>query len=520
MLHRIELNKGWHFKQESSLNNGAASSWLPVAQFPSVAHIDLLHHKLIPDPYIDINELKCLWVNDANWTYLTEDVSPVKLSKIERAVLIFEGLDTVVDVYLNGKHILFSKNMHISHRVDVTDILRDLTGPATLELKFQAAPEYARQERARIGYKGDGSQIHFGGSERLFLRKAQYHWGWDWGLAVNTCGPWKSIYLETYKSRINDFLVRQEVAADLNSAIFMISGNVEDHEVNDELELQIFDPSGSTIYTVSVDITKKGAFDCRINLNDVQLWYPFTYGAQPLYTIKANLSGHDFKTQTLGLRRLRLLQHSLKHAEGTSFVFEINNVRIFCGGANWIPGDFMLPRMTPKRYEDWLLLAKSGNQSMIRVWGGGIVENDVFYDVCDREGILVWQDFLFACGNYPASQDFIDEVRHEAEQQVKRVGHHPSLVIWSGNNEDYMLANRFGWEWDINNQKGPWDHTNFPAREIYERVLPDVVDRLGGDVPYWRSSPYGGSTANDSTIGDAHIWDGISRAPFFVLQHD
>jgi beta-mannosidase len=157
MLQRTELNKGWHFKQESSLNDGAASLLLPVAQFPTVAHIDLLHHRLIPYPYIDSNELKCLWVNDANWAYHTENVGPVKLSKNEQAVLVFEGLDTVVDVYLNGKHILFSKNMHISHRVDVTDILSDLTGPATLELKFQAAPEYARQERARIGYKGDSS---------------------------------------------------------------------------------------------------------------------------------------------------------------------------------------------------------------------------------------------------------------------------------------------------------------------------------------------------------------------------
>jgi beta-mannosidase len=141
------------------------------------------------------------------------------------------------------------------------------------------------------------------------------------------------------------------------------------------------------------------------------------------------------------------------------------------------------------------------------------VGNDVFYDVCDREGILVWQDFLLACGNYPASQDFIDEVRQEAKQQVKRVGHHSSLTIWAGNNEDYMLANRFDWERDIDDQKGPFDHTNFPTREIYERVLPDVVERLGGDVPYWRSSPCSGSTANDYTVGDAHIWDGMLWIP-------
>jgi beta-mannosidase len=193
MLHRTELNKDWHFKQESSLNDAAPSSWLSVAQPPTVAHIDSLRQKLIPDPYIDSNELKCLRVNDADWMYYTENVGPATLSKNERAVLVFEGLDTVVDVYLNGKHILFSKNMHISHRVDVTEILRDLPRPATLELKFQAAPEYARRERVWIGYKGDGSQIHFGGSERLFLRKAQYHWGWDWGPAVNSCGPWKPI---------------------------------------------------------------------------------------------------------------------------------------------------------------------------------------------------------------------------------------------------------------------------------------------------------------------------------------
>lgn len=139
---------------------------------------------------------------------------------------------------------------------------------------------------------------------------------------------------------------------------------------------------------------------------------------------------------------------------------------------------------------------------MIRVWGGGIVESDDFYEICDREGILVWQDFCFACGNYPASGDFIESVKLEAEQAVKRVGHHPSLVIWAGNNEDYMLADRWGWELDYTDEKGPWDKTNFPAREIYERVLPEVVQRLGGDVPYWRSSPYGGKFANDTTVGD------------------
>jgi beta-mannosidase len=167
--------------------------------------------------------------------------------------------------------------------------------------------------------------------------------------------------------------------------------------------------------------------------------------------------------------------------------------------------------MTADRYEAWLSSIKRGNQSMVRVWGGGIMENDIFYDICDREGILIWQDFLFACGNYPASPDFVENVRIEAEQHVIRVGHHPSLVIWAGNNEDYQLANLGGWVWDSTDE-GPWDDTTFPARLIYEKLLPDVIERLGRDVPYVRGSPYGGEkNANDPTMGDIHIWEGKWR---------
>lgn len=508
MLQRTTLNKGWEFKQDSNLNNSTASSFLPVAQFPTIQFIDLLHHKLIPDPYVDSNELDCLWVNDADWTYRTKELPPVTLENpSSRAVLVFDGLDTIVDVYLNDKQILSGNNMHISHRVDVTDLLQDRKEASVLELRFQNAPVYGRKERERIGYKGNGTDVHFGGSERLFVRKAQYHWGWDWGPAVNTSGPWKDIHLETFISRIDDFLVRQKVTADLESAVVTVKGTVEHSGGDQEVELKILDPSGVVVLSQSVKVSDKGTFDASLKLEKPQLWYPFTYGGQPLYTIKALLPGADERSQKLGLRRLRLLQHPLKNAKGTSFLFEINNVRVFAGGSCWIPGDFMLPRMSRQRYEDWLLLAKSGNQAMIRVWGGGIVESDDFYNICDREGIMVWQDFLYACGDYPASDDFIANVKLESEQQVKRVGHHPSLVIWVGNNEDYMLAERWGWEYDINDQKGPWDKTNFPAREIYERVLPDICERLAGDVPYWRSSPYGGAFANDTTVGDTHIWD-------------
>ncbi|KAG5661330.1 hypothetical protein KAF25_005452 [Fusarium avenaceum] len=509
MVRRIGIEQGWEFKQASSLNNGTASTYLPVAQFPTVAHIDLLSQKLIPDPYIDINELKCLWVNDADWTYRTQKIDPVDIGPSERAILVFEGLDTVVDVYLNDEHILFSNNMHITHRIDVTETLRGRTDYSVLELRFKAAPAYARSERERIGYKTTktGRGVNFGGSERLFVRKAQYHWGWDWGPAVNTCGPWKPIYLEIFESRIDDLWVTQDVDDDLSAVVVTLRGKIENPGSVDKVRVQLSDDKGNTAAEAMVEVSSESAFHGKLKLEKPKLWYPFLYGEQHLYLVEVSIPGHT-RSQKLGVRKLRLLQHPLKDQPGTSFVFELNNIRLFCGGSCWIPADFMLPRISRDRYENWIAFAKAGNQSMIRVWGGGIVESDEFYDICDREGILVWQDFLYACGNYPAPPDFVANVKVEAEQQVKRVGHHASLALWCGNNEDYMCADGDRcWEVDYSDTTGPWDKTTFPAREIYERTLPAVINASETDVPYWISSPYGGSFSNDTTVGDTHCWD-------------
>lgn len=511
MVRRLQLDQGWEFKQTTALGDGAAQDFIPVSQFPTVSHLDLLHHNLIPDPYLDQNELKTLWVNHADWTYRTTQVGPFTIDADEKAILVFEGLDTAVEVFLDGKHILSSKNMHVSHRVEVTDFFQHGQLPrSTLELRFTSAITFSQKERKRIGYKHD-ENMTFGNDERLFLRKAQYHWGWDWGPTVGPSGPWKPIYLETFKTRIarEKVLVTRDLSPDLKSATISARGFIDYARDGVDLTIELLDPSGTVIkeQTTAVN-TSDGSFEAKFTLHNPQIWYPFQYGGQPLYHLRIKLGDIDLFEQAVGLRRVQLLQHPLKNAKGSSFVFEINNIRIFCGGSCWIPGDFLLPRMTTERYEAWLSTIKRGNQSMVRIWGGGIMESDCFYDICDREGILIWQDFLFACGNYPASPDFVENVRIEAEQHVVRVGHHPSLVIWAGNNEDYQLANLGGWDWD-STDKGPWDNTNFPARLIYERVLPDIIERLGRDVPYVRSSPYGGAkNANDPTEGDVHIWDG------------
>jgi beta-mannosidase len=358
-LHRTPFTKNWHFKQSTSLNSSCASTFLPVSQFPTIAHLDLLFHKLIPDPYVDTNELDCLWVNDADWIYRTT-FSSVDLKAYgeeedgkggRKVVLVFEGLDTVVDVFFNGKLVLESRDMHLSYRVDITSLLDPSSSSKDniLELHFSNAPAYAKKEMQRIGYKGNENDVHFGGPERLFVRKAQYHWGWDWGPAVNTCGPWKPVYLEVYEERVESLVVRQVVDEDLKSAVVKIEGKVEGIKVG-AVVLEIIDPSGKAVVSEEVKVSGDGLFNRELKVENPELWWPFTYGEQPLYTVSASISNSHTETRIIGFRRLRLLQHPLKGAEGTSFTFEVNNVRVFCGGSCWSKSNLPTFELAPKHF--------------------------------------------------------------------------------------------------------------------------------------------------------------------------
>lgn len=361
---RIPINKNWHFKQETTLNNHTAKEFLPVSQFPTVAHIDLLHHGLIKDPYIDTNELDSLWVNDADFIYKTTLPSLSNTTSTDKVHLIFDGLDTIVSVYLNGENILDSTNMHISHQIDITSLVQPASSSENvLELRFKNAPEFAKNEMKRIDYRGDPKKISFGGPERLFVRKAQYHWGWDWGPALNTSGPWKDVWLEIFEDkggRIDEFVVRQEVAEDLRSAVLHVTGKIEGGA--QKVLVQIASPDQKKLLEKTVTV-EKGVFKTDVKIENPELWFPFTYGGQPLYTVKAIIPEQHEEVRKIGFRRLRLLQHPLKDQPGTSFLFEINNIRTFLGGSCWIPADYLLPRVTKKTYYDWISLAKSGNQA-------------------------------------------------------------------------------------------------------------------------------------------------------------
>ncbi|CAI6336501.1 unnamed protein product [Periconia digitata] len=501
----VDLTHGWTFKQADDSSDDA---WLPVKRVPTNVHLDLIHHQRIPDPFLGFNELEAEWVADKAWVYKVTlpRVDPSQLLRDDTVhVLAFDGLDTFATVRLNGKTVLESDNMFVPHRVPITNKLAKDTDNV-LEIEFKSARleaikiKEAHPEHKWVGFNGDMS--------RLAVRKAQYHWGWDWGPILNTCGPWRAVRLETYESRISDLRVDYELYDDLRSARGDISVKVEGPSAKEMLfEVRY----GKDVVFQESATVQDGEARINFHVGSVQLWYPHGYGKQPLYTVTAIASAAGTKldeaTRRVGFRKGELVQEP--DEVGKTFFFRINGIDVFCGGSDWIPADSFTPRVTEDKYRKWLEMMIDGFQVMIRIWGGGIWEEDVFYDLCDELGILVWQDFMFGCGNYPAFPRILQSIRDECTANVARLRHHPSVVIYAGNNEDYQVQESFGLTYNYED-KDPqnWLKTDFPARYIYEKLLPEVVSAESPHVAYHPGSPWGdGLKTSNKTVGDMHQWN-------------
>jgi beta-mannosidase len=421
----------------------------------------------IPDPFLGFNELEAEWVADKTWTYRLELPEIPKQKAGVAHVLAFDGLDTYAAVKLNGETILESDNMFIPHRVDVTVKMRPGKGNI-LEIAFASA----RLEAIKIKEKyPDHRWVGFNGDmARLAVRKAQYHWGWDWGPILNTCGPWREVRLETYQARIEDLRVDYKLDDSLKSVQGTISTTVEGTSANN-VSFDVFD--GDKLVFREKAKVNDGAARVDFDVNCPKLWYPHGYGEQPLYTITATALADDVEvhqaTRRTGFRKGELIQEP--DTIGKSFYFRVNGVNMFCGGSDWIPADSFTPRVTKEKYRKWLQMMVDGFQIMIRIWGGGIWEEDIFYEICDELGILVWQDFMFGCGNYPAYPDFLVSIKKECTANVRRLRHHPSIIIYAGNNEDYQVQESYGLTYDYEDKDAEsWLKTDFPARYIYEKV--------------------------------------------------
>ncbi|HET6977054.1 MAG TPA: glycoside hydrolase family 2 protein [Pyrinomonadaceae bacterium] len=491
----MQINTGWQFREVGK------TDWHD-ATVPGCVHTDLLANKLIDDPFYRDNEKKQQWIDKKDWEYQTGfKIAPQVLAH-EHVELVFEGLDTYARVFVNDQLVLKADNMFRTWRVDAKEKLK--AGDNTLRIVFRSPVNEILPVMAKLNYQLPAPNDQ-GEKTSPFTRKAPYHYGWDWGPRFVTSGIWRPVSLHAWdQARISDLqVIVQKIAND--EAV--LTANVE------------VEASVATTYTVFLDnVTDKTSagkqtVDLHQGTNRVsfdfivpkpRLWWPNGLGAQPLYNFRARILANgrviDEMTRRTGVRSLELRQQ--RDEAGQSFMFVVNGIPVFAKGGNWIPADSFPTRITKDKYRFLLKSVRDSNMNMLRVWGGGIYEADDFYELCDEMGILVWQDFMFACSMYPATQDFLDSVRAEATDNVKRLRNHPSIVLWAGNNE--IEAGWMNWGWRQNLPPSLWDD----YKKIFHGVLQEVTAQFDPSRPYWPSSPHGGLDDDPDSLrsGDVHFW--------------
>jgi beta-mannosidase len=497
---------GWRWRQHDAADD---DEWHVCAHSEPTTEIftDLLDAKRIPDPFLDQNERRVQWVGETDWEYACDFVYEPNESH-SRQDLVFEGLDTFASVYINDEPepVLNSSNMFHRHRVEVTGKLQ--SGVNTLRIVFRSALAEGRAVESQHGryraFNGDSSRMH--------VRKAPYHYGWDWGPVLLTCGPYREIRLESYASMVDHVFANAMVADNLQQATLEVSWDaILDRDGS--LQVTVTSPSQLAFHASTALVSTDAHGRVSMEIPQPELWYPVGYGPQVFYQVELAVRGKDgtplqTTTKQVGIRRLRLVQQPLLDESGTSFFFEINNQPIYMSGSNWIPDHSFLTALTAQNYASAVESCLQSNQNMLRIWGGGIYEHDALYQECDRRGVLVWQDFMFACGQYPCYPEFAASVKREAADQVKRLRQYCSIVLYAGNNEDYMVAEMLKLDWNPDDHSGDWTGTNFPARTIYETHLPAIVAEYSPGVPYHPSSPWGGDKGTDDrTVGDIHQWN-------------
>jgi beta-mannosidase len=509
-MQKLTLSGEWQFCQCGT------NEWLP-ATVPGGVHSDLLSLGKIPDPFVADNEIKVMWVAESDWEYRRSFTVSADLLAEENVNLACDGLDTIADVYLNGTYLGHAENMFRRWEWDVKPLLKQ--GSNELIIIFGSPVRFITAKQAQLPLQGGGDIP--GGPH---LRKAPCHWGWDWGPKLPPIGVWKEIRLEGYSVQFENVHLRQSLrldGADISADVEIEAAGGVDRKVL----LKVTGPDGEEYKakeTLSPMLEGETCFAyLAVEIPNPQLWWPNGYGAQPLYEVEVTLKEGknllDRRTYRIGLREIELRQEPDQW--GREFTFYVNGVRLFAKGADWIPADSLPTRINEPYLEGLLKSAVDANMNMLRVWGGGYYPEDMFYDLCDRYGILVWQDFMFACGIYPADANFFENFRVEAVENVRRLRHHAALALWCGNNEMEQ-----GWcEWGWNK---PDDPLNQRLKDGYDRMfhhmLPELLEDEDPDHPYWPSSasantPFEG--ANDQVQGDCHYWDvWHGRKPFTAYR--
>lgn len=482
-------SENWEFK------NSKDQSWLP-AKVPGTVHLDLMNNKVIPDPYKDENEKKVQWIETEDWEYQTHFNITQKELENQHADLVFNGLDTFSEIYLNGKLLKKTDNMFRKWEIPVKELLKK--GDNELKIKFISAVEEGKKLAKQVPFTMPESP-------RSFIRKAQYQFGWDWGPRLVTAGIWKEVKVEFWNTaKVENIKIEQKDLSDKKA-------NLHIHA------LILAEKEGKYTFTINNKAStiqlKKG--ENRLNLpfaiQNPKRWQPNGWGEPHLYDMKISLQkDHQLlsvETVKIGLRTIELVQE--KDGKGKSFYFKVNGNPLYIKGTNWIPADSFSPRITKEKYQKLIRDTKDANMNMIRIWGGGIYEDDEFYKACDENGILVWQDFMFAGSFYPADDAFLTNVKEEVKDQVSRLQNHPSIALWCGNNEiDEAIVN-WGYQKQFKYSKNDSLQVWKDYKKLFHEAIPNALqENLTADKNiYWPSSPSIGWGHKESlTEGDSHYW--------------
>lgn len=506
-----ELNQNWEFSQQDG------SAFQP-AVVPGQVHLDLLRNGAIEDPYWEDNETKQRWIEEENWVYRTHFTVDQSVLAQENVELHFEGIDTYAEVYLNGSKILTANNMF---RRWVTLVKPNLIA-GTNELRVVFFSPIGFQRDRVMGYP----YLLPSGNEpedipikvASFCRKAAYHFGWDWGPRFVTAGIWKPIKLVTWNKAKIENVYTSTIKIEGNTALMRTTVEVLTTK-SGRYELEI----AGNVLPIELK-TGTNEISHNFQVDRPTLWWSNGIGEPYLYSEQLKLynKGYalDSTTNTYGIRTIELVNEP--DSIGTSFYFLLNGRRVFMKGANYIPQDLFLARVTPEKYQAIIAAAKEANMNMLRVWGGGIYERDTFYDLCDQNGILVWQDFMFAGSLYPDDREFMDNIAAEVTENIKRLRSHPCIALWCGNNEIEVAWKNWGWQnhfgYSAADSTAIWK--NYTS--IFQKLIPQLVEKHHPEASYTSSSPLSNwGTAENFNHSSMHYW-GVwhGREPFENFEHN
>lgn len=466
------------------------------ATIPGTVHTDLLQNKLIPDPFFGANEKQLQWIENENWEYeSTFSLSEKEISN-ENIDLEFDGLDTYATVYINGKVALEANNMFRKWTISAKNHLKK--GKNHLKIVFLSAVQNGKEEAEKLTYI-------LPEKERVFVRKAQYQFGWDWGPRFVTAGIWKKVQLKFWNSATIENIKFSQVELNDKKAILEFTTEIRVSEAK-TIQLQINEKAETFNLNKGTNTVKM-----QYEISNPKLWWCNGLGKPHIYSFSVELFQQNKflgkNKLNIGLRTIELVQD--KDEFGISFYFKLNGKPIFMKGANYIPPDSFISKKSGSSYQETIQNARKANMNILRVWGGGVYADDEFYNACDANGILVWQDFMFACAMYPGDEKFIKNIKQEVIDNVNRLQNHPSIALWCGNNENDEGWHNWGWQKQFNYSKADSTQIWNDYKKVFHEMIPQTLDSLLSKEKslYWPSSPSIGWGRKESlTQGDSHYW--------------